>query len=555
MQSPFGPLRAPLRGPRLAAQNTTPPVAMAIYHCSVKAVSRSAGRSAVAAAAYRAGAKLTDHRTGEVADYTRKRGVESAFILAPAAAPAWTAEREQLWNQAEAAETRKNSTVAREWEIALPAELDAAGRRELAEAIGSRLVERYGIALDVALHEPGKEGDQRNYHAHMLGTTRRMTPIGLGEKTRELDDKKRGPDEVAWCREMVARETNAVLQRYGQAARVDHRSLADQGKPEQMPTPHLGPHATAVERKTKAPSRIREDAWAKQREYLRQRAIEAAQAKHEEAEAFAKVSRLEMALRAEKQALRAAVSPQRTAAELAAELRAVRAGLPDFKAEIDRAPAVVATRDQVHAVIAKRRDQAARRDELARQLDQAKTVYTEARKQRDQWRQAHPWRAWLYDKGARWAAQPLADQAAQIERLRQAGWKVQQQHDQAQAGYADIEREYQAAGLAHEQAARAEQQRLRERYAPQLALRDQVQQALGVATQREAEEQRRRQEAAQREALARQAEIERAAAAEEEKLRRQQEAAERIKTLLQGRVVAPRHDDDEPQHAPRPRMR
>ena len=96
---------------------------MAIFHLSVKTVSRSAGRSATAAAAYRAGVKITDERTGEIHDYTRKGGVESAAVILPDNAPEWARDRAQLWNAAEQAEKRKNSTVAREFEIALPAEL------------------------------------------------------------------------------------------------------------------------------------------------------------------------------------------------------------------------------------------------------------------------------------------------------------------------------------------------------------------------------------------------------------------------------------------------
>ena len=95
------------------------------YHCSVKPVSRSAGRSVVAAAAYRLGECLHDERYATVHDYTRRRGVECAFTVAPADAPEWAHNPEGLWNAAERAETRKNSTVAREVELALPSFLSA----------------------------------------------------------------------------------------------------------------------------------------------------------------------------------------------------------------------------------------------------------------------------------------------------------------------------------------------------------------------------------------------------------------------------------------------
>src|SRR3546814_7097626 len=78
----------------------------------------------------------------------------------------WAADRERLWNAAELAETRKNATVAREYEIALPVELSADERRELALGLAREISERHGVAVDVSIHAPGREGDQRNHHAH-----------------------------------------------------------------------------------------------------------------------------------------------------------------------------------------------------------------------------------------------------------------------------------------------------------------------------------------------------------------------------------------------------
>ena len=124
---------------------------MAIYHLSVKTISRSAGRSATAAAAYRAGVEIADERTGEIHDYRRKGGVESAELVLPAGAPEWAADRAALWNAAEQAEKRKNSTVAREFEIALPAELSPDERQRLARDFARELVERHGCVADVAI--------------------------------------------------------------------------------------------------------------------------------------------------------------------------------------------------------------------------------------------------------------------------------------------------------------------------------------------------------------------------------------------------------------------
>lgn len=221
---------------------------MASYHLSVKSVSRSAGRSATAAAAYRAADRIRDARTGELWDFRRKGGVEHREIVLPPAAPAWAARREALWNAAEAAERRKNSTVAREFEIALPAELSAGERRELAIRFARELVDRHGFVADVCLHKPGRGGDRRNHHAHILCSTRRLTAEGFAAKTRELDDLKRGPAEVTRWRARWAELQNERLADHGCAVRVDHRSLEAQGL-ERVPTHHKGPAITALERR------------------------------------------------------------------------------------------------------------------------------------------------------------------------------------------------------------------------------------------------------------------------------------------------------------------
>ena len=233
---------------------------MAIYSASVKTVSRGGGRSATAAAAYRNGEEITDERTGEVHDYRRRTGVEHVASFAPEGmAPQPSAE---LWNRAEAAEVRKNARVAREVLVALPAELTPEQRRELAQGIAQALADRYGTAGTLAVHTPDREGDQRNHHAHILMTTRRLEPTGeLGEKTRELDDVKRGPQEVEWVRAMIEARTNHALERAGSAERVDRRSLVEQraaaleagdleraAELDRLPTIHEGPRVTAIRR-------------------------------------------------------------------------------------------------------------------------------------------------------------------------------------------------------------------------------------------------------------------------------------------------------------------
>lgn len=221
---------------------------MASYHLAVKAISRAVGRSATAAAAYRAGVAITDERTGLVHDYTRKAGVEHRELVAPDAAPAWASDRSALWNAAEKAERRKDAKVAREYEIALPAELSADERRELAVGFARHISERYGVAVDVAIHAPGREGDQRNHHAHLLTTTRRVGPEGLGDKTRELDVKATASTEVEHLRETWSGMQNRALERAKVAERVDHRSFGRQGI-EQEATVHMGPRASGMERR------------------------------------------------------------------------------------------------------------------------------------------------------------------------------------------------------------------------------------------------------------------------------------------------------------------
>jgi hypothetical protein len=223
-------------------------ITVAIFHLSVKTVSRSAGRSSTAAAAYRAGAEITDERTGEIHDYRRKSGVESAELFLPAGAPEWATDRAKLWNAAEQSETRKNSTVAREFEVALPAELSADQRRELAHEFTAALVKKYEFAADCAIHLPGKNGDSQNHHAHILCSTRKLTAEGFTAKTRELDDRATGAAHVVECRELFANMTNAALERAGHAVRVDHRSLEAQGIDRDAGI-HLGPSATAIERR------------------------------------------------------------------------------------------------------------------------------------------------------------------------------------------------------------------------------------------------------------------------------------------------------------------
>lgn len=232
---------------------------MSIFHLTVRSVSRASGRSAVAAAAYRAGERLTNDRDGRVHDYTGKPVVE-AFILAPDDAPPWTFNRGHLWNAVEATERRKDAKVAREYELALPAGLAVDERRRLAEAFARQLVDRYGVAVDVAIHPPSSEGDQRNHHAHLLTTTRVLSRDGLGAKTRALDVSSTSSIEVEILRANWATLINDALAKAQIQDRVDHRSFKRQGKAIE-PTIKLGPIICAIERRAHAKSNSGEVAW------------------------------------------------------------------------------------------------------------------------------------------------------------------------------------------------------------------------------------------------------------------------------------------------------
>ena len=187
-------------------------------------ISRSQGRSATAAIAYRVAERIEDRRTGLVFDYAARSGVDHTEILAPDHAPDWVRDRSELWNRVEESETRKNSQVAREVRVALPDELTHAQRvalvRDYAQA---QFVDR-GMVADIALHAPGREGDERNHHAHILLTTREVDADGFTTKNRDWNKV----EVLEGWREAWARDSNAALERAGIADRVDHRTLVAQ---------------------------------------------------------------------------------------------------------------------------------------------------------------------------------------------------------------------------------------------------------------------------------------------------------------------------------------
>jgi hypothetical protein len=219
---------------------------VASYLCQVQTVQRSQGQSVLAAAAYRSASHLVDERLAMEFDFTRKSGVEHAEIILPEGAPAAFRDRAALWNAAELKDVRKDAVPAREVLLALPHELTFQQRRELVRAFVAEHITRHGMIADVAMHEPGKEGDHRNFHAHILVTTRRVAPEGFGKK-----------EPVWWSPQLVrdwragwAEIQNDRLRRHlgPDAPQVSHLSLSARGI-DREPAEHLGPAATALERR------------------------------------------------------------------------------------------------------------------------------------------------------------------------------------------------------------------------------------------------------------------------------------------------------------------
>jgi len=222
---------------------------MPIYHLSAKIIGRSGGRSATASAAYRAAEKIKDARQDMTFNYAaRSQSVDHTEIISPIDAPDFCKGRTQLWNTVELSEKRKDAQVAREVEIALPRELSLEQNVELArEFVKSSFVDA-GMVADLCIHDA--KGD--NPHAHIMLTTRHLTPEGFGKKNREWNK-----DEFLqkW-REDWEKVCNKHLEHHGVQERIDHRTLSAQGI-DRAPQKHLGVHAHAIEQRTGQPSEKR----------------------------------------------------------------------------------------------------------------------------------------------------------------------------------------------------------------------------------------------------------------------------------------------------------
>lgn len=241
---------------------------VAIYHCSIKIVKRSQGKSAVAATAYRSGEKLTNEYDGITHDYTRKGGIVHSEIMLPSHAPPTFSERSTLWNSVELFEKNRDAQLAREIEIALPAELDRQAQLALVRAYVNDTFVSVGMCADFTLHDK-VDG---NPHAHIMLTLRPLEQSGnWGAKCRkeyDLDEQGQGirlpsgafkshrvnttdwndREKAEQWRSAWSDYVNRSLEQNGIKERIDHRSYKRQGV-EQIPTVHMGVAATQMERR------------------------------------------------------------------------------------------------------------------------------------------------------------------------------------------------------------------------------------------------------------------------------------------------------------------
>jgi ATP-dependent exoDNAse (exonuclease V) alpha subunit len=215
-----------------------------IYHCKVKVINRKAGPGAVGSAAYRAGERIRDEKSGQVFNYQRRKGIVHTEIISPRTAPDWVSDRATLWNTVELTEKRKDAQLAREIMVALPKELDQGQQIRLVRGYLNQHFIKKGMVADFAIHAPSKGGDDRNHHAHILLTMRKITSEGFSGKVREWNAKS----NIYQWRQAWENYTNQALEQAGLDCRVDCRSHAAKGL-DREPQRHLGYQATTMERR------------------------------------------------------------------------------------------------------------------------------------------------------------------------------------------------------------------------------------------------------------------------------------------------------------------
>ncbi|HHT2235781.1 TPA: MobQ family relaxase [Klebsiella michiganensis] len=194
---------------------------MAIFHLDFKIVKRSEGKSSVAKAAYHARTRITDERTGDTYDYSRRTDLYGHFILAPANAPEHIVkDSTALWNEVERVERQNNGQTARYFDVSIPTELNNDEKKKLVlEYCQKNFVDK-GMIADIAFHDL----DSDNPHAHVMLTLKTIGPEGFGKKERSWNDRKMS---VLW-RESWASMANSYLAAAGSPERIDHRSLQAQ---------------------------------------------------------------------------------------------------------------------------------------------------------------------------------------------------------------------------------------------------------------------------------------------------------------------------------------
>ena len=225
---------------------------MAEFHLHGQIIKRSEGRSAVNAAAYRAGEALYDKRLGVLFDYTRKQEVEESIILGPDHAPAWLFDREMLWNTVEAAERHRAAQLSREFDIALPVELvekDPAAAKAALKSWARDMFVAEGLIVDINFHDM----ESHNPHAHIMTTMRRVDleamefeagSVYAFESTKARDQNDWG--YMDFWRETWADYANAAMEEHDIDARIDHRTLIERGI-DREPSIHIGPDAKAMD--------------------------------------------------------------------------------------------------------------------------------------------------------------------------------------------------------------------------------------------------------------------------------------------------------------------
>lgn len=232
-------------------------------------------RSAVAAAAYRAGEKVKDDRYEKTHDYTKKHNVEHAEIITPDGAPEWMKDREKLWNAVEAGEKRKDAQLAKEALLVLPRNLTPDQQKEVVRFFIQENITRRGLVADYAIHSPEASDGEKNPHAHIMFTLRPVEGEGFGKKlTGRAAGALDSRDVLQDMRFSYERILNDVSKQSNSEIRFDLRNLKEKGI-DRQPQPKIGPKVTHLEK------RGYRTEWGKEvRQIIHENKAKAAQVSH-----------------------------------------------------------------------------------------------------------------------------------------------------------------------------------------------------------------------------------------------------------------------------------